>query len=57
VLDDNDQLRLAILHCQDVIDKCQQEGLCKNQHLQLKRWLEELLTRRLEEIFPWHSSR
>lgn len=57
MLDDNDQLRLAILHCQDVIDKCQQEGLCKNQHLQLKRWLEELLTRRLEEIFPWHSSR
>lgn len=49
MMDDNESLRLAIAHCQEVIDRCQQSCLCKDQHEQLKRWLMELLRRRCNE--------
>lgn len=50
MMDDNDQLQMAIHHCQEVIDKYHgQQCLCKLQHEQLKRFLEELLQRRLQD--------
>lgn len=35
----------AIRHCRDVADRCK-DGKCRLEHLQLKKWLEELKERR-----------